>query len=185
MFLKETQYVMTEIHKRVYGNHSSGRTFARQALRVGFSWPRALKDVKEFMRKCERCQEHEPVSHCPPEEMTSITSPWSFARWGLEIVGLMSHGKKIVMFISVAVDYITKWVETESFATITATRVTRFIWTIVVCRYGIPRIIIAEKEKQFDYGHYKNWCRELGIKAEYIYSGHPQANGQVKATNKT
>lgn len=38
---------------------------------------------------------------------------------------------------------------------------------------------------QFDSDDYRNWCKELGIKAKYSSLGHLQANIQAKATNKT
>ncbi|XP_035543613.1 uncharacterized protein LOC118347692 [Juglans regia] len=43
---------------------------------------------------------------------------------------------------------------------------------------------ISDNGQQFDCSHYREWCSELKIKVKYSYSGHPQANGQVEATNK-
>lgn len=40
-------------------------------------------------------------------------------------------------------------------------------------------------ERQFNSDNYPDWCRDLGIKFRYSSLGHPQANRQVKATNKT
>lgn len=134
---------------------------------------------------CEKCKIQGPVPHCSPEEMTSITSPWPFVQWGLDIMGLMPWGKGDRKFILVAVVYFTKLVEVESFEMITATSVTRFLWKVVVCQYGIPRVIITNNGRQFNSDHYRSWCDELGIMAMYSSPRHPYANGQVEATNKT
>lgn len=82
-------------------------------------------------------------------------------------------GKGRVKHIIVVIDYFTKWVEAEPFATITAKVITKFLWKNIVCRFGIPYSIISNNEKQFDSKHYKKWYRELGIQAKYSSLGHP------------
>jgi len=44
-----------------------------------------------------------------PEKLTPLTSPWPFAKWGVDIVGPMPVGKGGRKFLVVAVDYFTKW----------------------------------------------------------------------------
>lgn len=85
----------------------------------------------------------------------------------------------------VAVDYFTKWAEAEALAIITARQITNFLWKSIICRFGIPESFVTDNGKQFDWSHYRDWCAELKIKTKYSSPGHPQANGQVKATNKT
>lgn len=50
----------------------------------------------------------------------------------------------------VAVDYFTKWAKAEALATIIEAKVTSFIWTNIVCRFGIPNAIVTDNGKQFD-----------------------------------
>ena len=42
------------------------------------------------------------------EKMTTITSPWLFAHWGIDIVGRLPQGKEQLKFLLVAIDYFTK-----------------------------------------------------------------------------
>jgi hypothetical protein len=44
-----------------------------------------------------------------------ITSPWPFAKWGVDIVGPMPPSKGNRKFLVVDVNYLTKWAETEKF----------------------------------------------------------------------
>ncbi|RVX11555.1 Transposon Ty3-I Gag-Pol polyprotein [Vitis vinifera] len=53
-------------------------------------------------------------------------------------------------FLLVATDYFSKWVEAEAYASIKDKDVTKFVWKNIVCRYGIPQIIIADNGPQFD-----------------------------------
>jgi len=67
-----------------------------------------------------------------------MTTPWPFAQWGLDIIGLFSTAIRQLKFVVVGIDYFTKWVETEALATITEKNVRSFVWKNIVCKYGIP-----------------------------------------------
>ena len=44
---------------------------------------------------------------------------------------------------------------------------------------------MTDNGKQFDCDSFRKWCAKLHIRNYFSSSGHPQANGQVEATNKT
>lgn len=80
----------------------------------------------------------------------------------------------------VTIDYFTKWVEAEPFATITEAKVSGFI-----CRFCIPRVIVTGNGRQFDNEKYKRMCQELGIRTYFSSPAYLQVNGQMEAVNKT
>ena len=88
-------------------------------------------------------------------------------------------------FLVVGIDYFTKWVEAEALATITEKNIRSFVWRNIICRYGIPRVLVSDNEKQFDNSAFKDFCSKLGIKNHYFSPVHPQANGQVEVTNQS
>ena len=51
------------------------------------------KDITDLVKKCKICQEHAKISRLPSEPLTSITSPWPFQQWGLDILGPLPLGK--------------------------------------------------------------------------------------------
>ncbi|XP_016652663.1 PREDICTED: uncharacterized protein LOC107880143 [Prunus mume] len=89
----EANSVLREIHEGVYGNHSGTRSLAHKALRQGYYWPTLQADAKKITQTCPKCQEYTVVPHQPPENLTSISSPWSFAQWGIDLIGPMPRGK--------------------------------------------------------------------------------------------
>lgn len=93
-------------------------------------------------------------------------------------------GKRQMRFLVVAIDYFTKWVEAEPLAKITKKNICDFTWKSIVCRFGIPCIIIIDNGKQFDNAQYREFCAELGIKNHFSFPTHPQANDQVEVTNR-
>ena len=75
--------------------------------------------------------------------------------------------------------------EVEPLATIMEKSICIFVWRNIICRYGIPRVLVSDNGKQFDNSTFRDFCLELGIKNHYSSAAHPQANGQVKVTNWT
>ena len=100
-------------------------------------------------------------------------------------MGLFLMAIRQLKFLVVGIDYFTKWVEAEALATISKKNIRNFVWRHIICRYGIPRVLISDNEKQFDNSAFKDFCSELGIKNHYSSSAHPQANGQVEVTNQS
>lgn len=88
-------------------------------------------------------------------------------------------------FLLVAVDYFTKWVEVEPLATITGKNVLKFVWRNIVCRFGVPHILVSDNGRQFAEDPFKAWCLEMKITQKFTSVAHPQANGQVEVTNRT
>ena len=75
--------------------------------------------------------------------------------------------------------------EAEPLATITEKSIRTFVWRNIICRYGIPRVLVLDNGKQFDNSAFRDFCSDLGIKNHYLSPAHLQANGQVEVTNQT
>ena len=182
---KDTDYVLREVHEGVCGNHIGARALAGNVLRQGYYWPTILRDATDLVKRCKICQEHAKISRLPSEPLTSITRPWPFQQWGLDILGPLPIGKGQCKFIIVAVDYFTKWAEAKPLATITEQKICNFVWRAIICRFGIPRAPVSDNGKQFDNAKFRDFCVELGIKNYYSTPAHPQSNGQAKVTIRT
>ena len=84
---------------------------------------------------------------------------------------------KQLKFLVVNINYFTKWVEAEPLATIMEKSICTFVWRNIICRYGIPSVLVFDNGKQFDNDAFRDFCTELGIKNHYSSPAHPQANG--------
>ena len=79
-------------------------------------------------------------------------------------------------FLVVGIDYFTKWVEPEALTIITEKNIRSFVWRNIICKYGIPRVLVSDNGKQFDNNAFRDFCLELGIKNHYSSPAHLQAN---------
>ncbi|XP_028118776.1 uncharacterized protein LOC114316305 [Camellia sinensis] len=179
----QATYVMREIHEEVCSNHSRGRSLAHKILRTGDFWPTLHQDATDFVLKCDKCQRFANIPHAPPTELITLSSPYPFAKWGIELVGPSPTGRGQVKFTVVAIDYFTKWVEAEPLAKITKRNTTKFIWQSIVCHFRILQAIVSDNDKQFDNAKFREFCAKLNIRTSFFSPGHLQANGQVEVTN--
>lgn len=181
----EAQDVLLEIHSGICGNHPGAATLAFKALRQGYYWPTMKEDAKTLVRKCDACQRHGNLIHVPTEQQSFIFGVSPFFQWGMDILGPLPMAKAQRKFFLVAIDYFTKWVEAEPLATITTAKIQSFTWKNIICRFGIPRVLITDNGRQFDNHSFKAFCSSYHIDHRLTSVAHPQSNGQAEVTNRT
>ena len=140
------------------------------------------QDTESYVRRCNRCQRHAPISRVPSKALNPIISPWSFVQWGMDIVGPLPIGAAQKKFLLIATNYVSKWVKGEAYVSIKDKDVFKFVWKNIVYRFGIPRAIATA---QFDSAIFRIFCLDLNIKNLYSTLRYLQSNRLVEATNKT
>ncbi|KAF7129116.1 hypothetical protein RHSIM_Rhsim10G0127600 [Rhododendron simsii] len=114
-----------------------------------------------------------------------MRGPWPFAQWGVDLIGPLPMAAGQGQYAIIAVDYFMKWVEAKALTTITAKVTIDFLWKLIISRFGLPRVIVTDRGKQFDNAQFKVYCVSKGIHIHYVFKAHPKANGQVEVTNRT
>ncbi|XP_010678230.1 uncharacterized protein LOC104893792 [Beta vulgaris subsp. vulgaris] len=176
--------VLKELHEGACASHIWGRALGEKALRIGYYWPTLKEDALLYARKCDSCQRHGNVYQKPSNYLTPVLFPLPFAKWGMDILGPFHVAAGQKKFVTVAVDYFTKWVEAEAMREITTNDVKGFVWKNLITRFGMPQSIVFDNEPQFEAPKLREWLADQGIKAHFAAVAHPQANGQVEAFNK-
>ena len=144
--------------------HYGPRTVVAKLLRQGYYWPTMHRDAKEEIDKCDSCQIHSPVPKLPKTILTSIMAPWPFYEWGMDVLGPLTEAPGKVRYVIVAIDYFTKWIEAKPLAKTTGKEVIKFVWNNIVCRFGLPAIIVTYNGTNFVNDPFKSWCSKLKIK---------------------
>ena len=75
-------------------------------------------------------KKHANFHIAPPEELISVTSPWPFAKRGLDLLRLFPQGLGQVKFLIVGV--FIKWIEAEPLANATAQRSQKFLYRNII-----------------------------------------------------
>ena len=109
--LEEGRQILLEIHAGDCGHHASRRSLVSKAFRHGFFWLTAHLDAENIVRVCDGCQRYARQDHVPAQELRTIPITWTFAVWGLDMVGPFSKSPCQKTHLLVAVDKFTKWIE--------------------------------------------------------------------------
>ena len=178
---------MREVHEGIYRNHSGSRSLSlvHKLIRARYYWLTMQKDAQAYVKACDKCQRFNTIIRQPKEELTPMKAPWPFAQWGLDIMGPFPIAIRQLKFLVAGIDYFTKWVEAKALAIITEKNIQSFSWRNIICRYEILRVLVSDNGKQFDNDSFRDFCSQLGIKNHYSSPVDPQANEELKLTNRS
>ncbi|XP_070036753.1 uncharacterized protein [Nicotiana tomentosiformis] len=119
--------LLEEIHAGTCGYHMNGFTLPKKILIAGYFWM-TMSDNIYYVQKCHQCQIHGNIIWVTPNELNVIGSPWPFAAWGMDVIGPIKHATSNGhLFILVAINYFTKWVEESTYKAVTKKVVTDFV----------------------------------------------------------
>ena len=71
------------------------------------------KDSIDYVKKCLKCQQHAHFHVALAEELSTIVSPWSFSKWGINLLGPFPLTSGQAKFLIIAIDYFMKWIEAK------------------------------------------------------------------------
>ncbi|PKA59306.1 hypothetical protein AXF42_Ash001400 [Apostasia shenzhenica] len=181
---EDTKTILERIHACECGTHAAGRNLALQILRQGYYWPCLHKDAKDFSKRCPQYQIYSNIPRQPASQVQPLASSWPFLMWGLDFLGSFPKSGRNLRHALIATDYFSKWVEAKAMAQPTSSGVKSFIWTQLICRFGIPLFLVCDNGTAFTGRPVRDLCSENGITLHFASVWHPQSNGQAEATNK-
>ena len=106
-----------------------------------------------------------------------------FDVWGIDYMGPFPSSKGN-LYILVAVDYVSKWVEAVASPTNDAKTVISLFKKIIFPRFGVPRALISDGGSHFHEKHLDALLRKYGVYHRTGLSYHPQTSGQVEVSNR-
>ena len=106
-----------------------------------------------------------------------------FYVWGIDFMGPFppSFGN---LYILLAMDYVSKWVEAIACPINDANTIMGFIQRNIFSRYGAPRIIIGDEGSHFAKRSFVKLLSIYGVRHTMGLAYHPQSNRQVEISNR-
>ncbi|KAK8947387.1 hypothetical protein KSP39_PZI006995 [Platanthera zijinensis] len=179
----EVHGILEKCHTSPYGGHFMGERTALKVLEVGFYWPTLFKDAHKFTKSCDRCQRMGNIKRGASMPMTNILEVEVFDIWGIDFMGpfVNSNGN---LYILLAVDYVSKWVEAIATPKNDAKVVMKFLKSNIFSRFGTPRAIISNGGAHFCNMQFKSLLRKYGVTHKVALAYHPQTNGLAEVSNR-
>uniref|UniRef100_A0A2N9H4E1 Uncharacterized protein n=1 Tax=Fagus sylvatica TaxID=28930 RepID=A0A2N9H4E1_FAGSY len=183
--LAESQTVMKEAHSGECGEHQGKKRLYQLLLTLGYYWPTMKKDTADFVKSCHTCQLQANLIHTHPTSLQNMATPWPFHTWGLDLIGPINPSSGGYIWILVATEYFSKWVEAAiPLRKATGAAVANFIREHIITRFGIPHKIISDNGTPFVNKNVKEVLEHYRIKHRRSTPYYPQGNGQAEATNR-
>ena len=88
------------------------------------------------------------------------------------------------LYILLAVDYVSKWVEAIAYPRNDASTVVGFIQRNILSKFGTPRTIISDEGSHFANKVFSKLMSRYGIRHVMGLAYHPQSNEQVEISNR-
>ena len=180
---EEIQGVIRFCHTEACGGHFSKNKTAAKILQSGLYWPTIFRDVNTFCKSCDRCQRMGAIIRRDMMPLTPILVIELFDCWGIDFMGPFppSFG---FLYILVAVDYVSKWVEAIATRTNDNKVVIKFLQENILSRFGVPKAIISDNGTHFCNRPVEKLMRKYGVVHKVGSTYHPQSNGQAELANR-
>uniref|UniRef100_A0A2N9FG65 Integrase catalytic domain-containing protein n=1 Tax=Fagus sylvatica TaxID=28930 RepID=A0A2N9FG65_FAGSY len=137
-----------------------------------------------FVKTCHTCQVQANLIHTHPTSLQNMATPWPFHTWGLDLIGPINPASGGYIWILVATEYFTKWVEAIPLRKATGAAVANFIREHIITRFGIPYKLITDNGTPFINKDVREVLEHYRVKHRRSTPYYPQGNGQAEATNR-
>nr|XP_028949286.1 uncharacterized protein LOC108175062 [Malus domestica] len=132
---------------------------------------------------CDRCQRTGNLGPRNQMPQTHILVVEIFDVWGIDFMGPFPSSNGF-LYILLAVDYVSKWVEAKATKTNDSKVVSDFIKSNIFARFGIPRAIISDGGSHFCNQTFEALLRKYNVTHKVSTPYHPQTSGQAEVSNR-
>ncbi|KAF0313140.1 uncharacterized protein FJT64_016281 [Amphibalanus amphitrite] len=179
--------VPAALRERVLTNAHAGHqgvVRTKQRLRERFWWPRLDRQVRDLLKSCEVCSQHDGHvrrERPPLQPIPLPDGPWQ--RLMVDVIGPM-RGSSSERYGIVLVDMYSRWPEVALCQDATADSICQFLET-VFAREGVPLELLSDNGPAFRSGRLAEFLGRMGVKQTFSSPYSPQTNGMVERLNRT
>ena len=157
---KEVKVVLLDLQEGELVGHPSGRKLWQMALHQRYYWPTMQRDAQDFSKKCSEGQRQRDEIHTSHQILHPNVASYPLHSWGLDFIGPIKLPFEGCVWILVATELFTKWVEVVAMKKATSSSVANFLRENIICHFGVPSIFISNNGTPFlnkDVCRLTNW----------------------------
>ncbi|XP_062014162.1 uncharacterized protein LOC133730624, partial [Rosa rugosa] len=132
---------------------------------------------------CDRCQRTGNLSSRDQMPLSNIITVEIFDVWGIDFMGPFPSSFGF-LYILLAVDYVSKWVEAKATRTNDSKVVADFIKSNIFSRFGMPRVLISDGGSHFCNRTIEALLKKYDVTHKVSTPYHPQTSGQAEVSNR-
>ncbi|GJX08791.1 putative reverse transcriptase domain-containing protein [Tanacetum coccineum] len=178
--------IMHESHKSKYSIHP-GSDKMYQDLKKLYWWLNTKADIATYVSKCLTCAKVKAEHQKPSGLLQQPKIPeWKWEKIMMDFVLGLLRTPSSYDLIWVIVDRLTKSAhfllmkKTDSME-----KLTQLYLKEIVCRHGVPVLIISDRDSRFASGFWSSLQKALGTDVNMSMAYHPEMDGQSERTIQT
>jgi hypothetical protein len=180
------QAVISEYHDCPSAGHL-GVTKTLQRVARKFWWPHMSRSVRNYVTACASCQYNKPSTQAAPGLLQPLPVPEiKFDHITMDLITDLPVTKNGHDAVLTVVDRLTKLVHfaplTKDAAAKDVAMAFRQVW---YRHYGMPSVIISDRDKRFLSHFWQALFKALGTELRFSTAFHPQTDGQSERANRT
>ena len=148
-------------------------------------WPDMRKDVENYCKSCLVCTKLKRLEDAPAPLRRYPDVERPFQRIHMDLIGPMGKSDNGYMYCLVVIDVLTRYLVAEPLKSKTAVEVARVFFNSVICKYGVPEILVTDQGREFVNAVLEGLTELLQFKHMKTTPYHPQANGIIERANAT
>lgn len=140
-------------------------------------WPFMSKDVREYVKKCEKCQMNKApneLMRIPMGDSKKPERPWGTI--AIDYMGPYTRSKSGNSYLLVVLDVLTKFCVLKPMKRAESKSLIKFVEEEIFLLFGVPSIVISDNGKQFVSKDFKFLLNKYGTTHWLNASYHPQHN---------
>lgn len=164
------------------GHQGQFRTLS--LVRQRFFWLHFDRDVREYVRHCQRCVVSKTVEPDGRAPLVNIQSSKPLQIVCIDFWSAENSQNKSVDVL-VVTDHFTRLAQAFPCKNQSAKEVARVLWDKYFCIYGFPERIHSDQGASFESNLISELLRVSGVKKSHTTPYHPMGNGAVERFNRT
>ncbi|MBW0500353.1 hypothetical protein O181_040068 [Austropuccinia psidii MF-1] len=171
--------ILQEWHDCPYMGHmSEDRT--KESVASTAWWPKWEQELSEYINTCERCQmsnRKHRNKYGLLQQIEEPKHPWETINMDW-VTGLVPGGKENFNSCLIICDRFSKSMRCLTcHKEDTAMDTALLFWNKIICTFGVPKIIISDKDQKFTLEFWTNLYEICGTKLAFSTAYHPQTYG--------
>ena len=171
-------------HDDSYGGHL-GFDKTYEKLRNRFHFPNLMTITELYCQSCVDCATGTSQTVSKSGLMIPINTEGPAQVFALDWLGPFMESLSGNRWILVGTDLFTKWAIAKAYKLDQSEQVVDFYLNNIVCNFGVPRLILTDRGRQFISKISKGIFNAMGSCTVTTTAYHPQCNGQTERFNKT
>jgi len=173
-------------HDMATAGHRGAEAMVKQ-IRMHYNWPSLRRDVREYAQQCLKCW----LAKTPASSRAGLLVQWGtrvekFAVVHIDFVGPLPFiGKKDEKYVLTMKDRGTGMIEAVPVENRTAEVAASALWRYWFCRFGIPKVLVSDRDGTFGGTLFKCLSEQLGYDISRTTAYHPQSNGMLERDHRT